>query len=447
MPDSCNFLRETFRELGPIKGDRQEYLDLVQHEEPKELSANEQSVRSKFWHDKNAQKLLRSIARLQRGHPQFCTDDAIDDLKEAEKLILSKSKTNKLLASFRTNALIQKPYPNEDWFSVTKANRNRLVLFMNPEFGDCPDGCIDDALEYDSSDDEGDTSIEPLSSSEANSGNIGSEPMLLTQDFSKPPCHTPSNRGRKNPVGNNTVTPPAEVDLTLGSEDHPIELSDDDSDSGIESKPKSRKRVATNFYRPSHKKKQCCLPKVVSDLSCDDASSRKLASLPRLSSDSVLGDIQRIAKFVNVNDSNSDIMFGDVVGQYYGEQKWWIQFDNGDNQDFDEKQRNEGVQLYGTHWKEDTKVGSDERRTERYREGNIPMASVEDDFITGKCIVQPNLGRRIHYAREKESSTSIAKIYGVDVKEIVEMNKKRERFKKLKQSSKLNLHSPILLPL
>ena len=438
MPDNCNFLRETFRELGRIRGERREYLDLVQHEEPKELSVNEQSVKSKFWHDEDAQKLLRSIVRLQRGHKDFNVEDAVDDLEEAENLKLSKTKINKLLTSFRTNALINKDRHDDDnWYSVTKANRNRLVLFMNPEFGDCPDGSIDDILEYSSSDDEGDTSLEPMSLSETNNE---SEPPLLTQDFSKSASLTPPNKKRDSSANRkNIVTPPAEVDLCMGSKECPIEFSDDESDiSDNERKPESRKREATNnLTEPSNKraKKNC-------STHLKNCSS---TTLP-ISSKNILEDIQRIAKFVN-DDCTSEILYGDVVGQYDKEKKWWIQFDNGDSEDFDEKQLRDGLQLYAMHQPKDTLRVSTDARSQRCRGGNIPMVAIEDDFITGKCIVQPNLRRRIHYAREDETSATIAKIYGVDAKDIIAMNNERKEYRGLKQSWKFNLHSPILLPL
>lgn len=164
MPDTANFLRETFRELGAIKGERRHYMNIVQHEEPKGLSANEKAVRTKFWSDVKAQKLLRSIVRLQRSNPLFSVEDAREDLEEAEDLSLSKTKVNGLLSKFCTSNLIEKDRKDaEDWYCVSKINQNRLIHFMNADFGWYPDTAADDGLEYDCSDDDIDTSIEPES--------------------------------------------------------------------------------------------------------------------------------------------------------------------------------------------------------------------------------------------------------------------------------------------
>lgn len=181
VPDAANFLRETFRELGAIRGERREYLDIVQHEEPKGLSVNEKAARTKFWDDRNAQKLLRSIFRLQRGHPQFSVQDAVEDLEEAEDFKITKTKVNALLSKFTSSALIEKDrVDGENWYCVTKINRDRLVYFMNPEFGWYPE---DDDPELDSSDDENDTSIEPQSGSSANAVTESNSDSVLTQEF------------------------------------------------------------------------------------------------------------------------------------------------------------------------------------------------------------------------------------------------------------------------
>jgi hypothetical protein len=108
VPDSANFLRETFRELSSIRGERQEYLDLVQHEEPKGLSDTEKVTKDKLWNDVDAQKLLRSIDRLKKSHQEIHLDDIKDDLEESEKHPLSVKRVRALLATFRTTALIDK---------------------------------------------------------------------------------------------------------------------------------------------------------------------------------------------------------------------------------------------------------------------------------------------------------------------------------------------------
>lgn len=412
-------MRETFRELGAIRGERREYLENVNHEEPKELTSMEICVRTKYWHDEHSQKLLRSIVRLQRGHPQFNVEDVVEDLEEAEDLQLSKSKVKSLLSDFKTSALIDKDPNDADWYFVTTANRNRLVLFMNADFGWYPDDDdLDDALHYDD-EEEDESTIEPQSESSSPVVTDTSSESCRSKSYFASPIHQ-TRKSTKAKV----ITPPS---VDFGSRDCPIELKDNESDiSDIDVRTQPKKRRAIELQGPSSKKRRTTQPQ------------KPVAKKKHKPSEF----IERIAKL----STSSTIIFGDIVGQYYACKQYWIQWDTGLNEDFNEKQRQEGLQLYSTRKSED-KSKLNEYRQLRYGGGDIPMISIEDSSFTGKCIVQPDLNRRIHYSNDKNTLFEIAKLYNVDVKEVIRMNKERKGYTDIKSSTKCTLNSPILIPL
>jgi hypothetical protein len=449
IPDSANFLRDTFRELGSIRGERQDFFDTVQHEAPEGLSAIENLVKMKYWENEGAQTLLRSIARLQRGHQLFYRDDVREDLMEVENHKLSKPAVTKLLNEFRKDVLIEKDPSEKDWYRVTKVNRKRLVLFMNEEYGEIPD----DDLEYYSSED--DTTIEPNSeSSESEPGFLS--PDIVTSEYQTPP----NNRRGKSPNHINVVTPPSV--LHSGSADFPIVLNDDDSDisiSDIGAQPKQKKRKAASSPQlQSRAKKRKVTPSPQPITQSETQKPRAITQTrkrskapgksPRPSSKGQFesGVVQRVAKFDD--DNTSEIHFGDVVGQYDGEDElWWIQFDDGVDEDFDFGQLQKGLQLYSIHQSKDCSIKCSERRTLRLGRGSIPMVSKEDEFITGRCIIQSHYKRRIYYTANGDTPDSIAELYRVDADDIIDMNKKRAEFKRIDIYSELNKNSALLLPL
>jgi hypothetical protein len=425
VPDTANFLRETFRELGSIKGERRHYMNIVQHEEPKGLSANEKAVRTKFWSDVNAQKLLRSIVRLQRSNPLFSVEDAREDLEEAEDLSLSKTKVNGLLSKFCTSNLIEKDRKDaEDWYCVSKINQNRLIHFMNADFGWYPDSAADDGLEYDSSDDDIDTSIEPESEpslpadvTETSSDMSDSETCL--QDSARSAYKTPSNKRSNESINNcHVVTPPAGVGT---NNDCLVEFSDTDGKCVTPTPSRSKKR-ATKAPDTSSKK-------------------QRIVSQPMDMNKNIV--TQRIAKI-----DGSNVIFGDVVGQYDRSNSWWIQWDNLVNVEYGERDLQEGFRLYIKHQSNDSPRGFSKARASRYGSSDIPMVWPEDDFVTGRCIVQSGLNRRVYYAARGDTPFKIATKFQLMAKDIVQLNKTRPEYGDITQKREFkHINSPVLLPL
>lgn len=151
---------------------------------------------------------------------------------------------------------------------------------------------------------------------------------------------------------------------------------------------------------------------------------------------------QRIAKI-----DGSNIIFGDVVGQYDQSESWWIQWDNSMNVDYGEKDLHEGLRLYIMHQSNDSSRGFSKARASRYGRSDIPMVAPEDDFVTGKCIVQSGLNRRVYYAASGDTPLKIATKLQLMAKDIVQANKTRPEYRTITQKSELHINSPLLLPL
>jgi len=99
------------------------------------LSPDEIEAKERFWTIADAQMLLRSLARLLKGHHLVSPGDIRDDLYEVESYLMTKSQLSKLLLQFCDRSLI---FKNDDGlFNVPLLDK--LIPFMNPDMGDVPD--------------------------------------------------------------------------------------------------------------------------------------------------------------------------------------------------------------------------------------------------------------------------------------------------------------------
>ena len=176
IPDSANFLQHShFRELGRIKGalfsasaffdnwitsthrlnaihpiflrtsnwmqytgGRELFLDQVRVRTLNRiLSPDQEEVKSTFWVNNDAQRLLRSLIRLRKGHHIVSRGDILDDLFEVEQDPLSEEPLTALLGRLCDISLISKHSEGEERFNVPLFDE--LAPFLNPEMGDVPD--------------------------------------------------------------------------------------------------------------------------------------------------------------------------------------------------------------------------------------------------------------------------------------------------------------------
>lgn len=77
---------------------------------------------------------------------------------------------------------------------------------------------------------------------------------------------------------------------------------------------------------------------------------------------------------------------------------------------------------------------------------DIHKISPDEDTMTKSHIVQPKLNRIIYYSAENQTCFQIAKTFGINVRRIVEDNKRRTELHTLTQKAKLRKHTPIILP-
>ncbi len=113
--------------------------------------SKEDDTKEKYWEDTNAQHLLRSIVRLNVGHPYFEPGDVKDDLKECEQHSMTKKDIRKLLDGFVDDFLVKKTQNHAEGSSQYQVAMNMkwICKFMNPRKGEVPD---EDDLLYSSED-------------------------------------------------------------------------------------------------------------------------------------------------------------------------------------------------------------------------------------------------------------------------------------------------------
>jgi len=75
------------------------------------------------------------------------------------------------------------------------------------------------------------------------------------------------------------------------------------------------------------------------------------------------------------------------------------------------------------------------------------MGDKKNKLQRGSCVTQPEKKRRIYYSLIKDTASSIAKKFKLDVGTIIDINRQRPGFESLTRNSKFGHNSPILLPL
>lgn len=138
MPDDSNFVRHTFREIGPIKGGRKWIQNAFEEEISWGLA--EESTKEKYWEDTNAQQLMRSIVRLSFAHKYFDPDDIKHELREWANYPMTKASILQLLRKFADDCLVKKTQNHTGSASEFQMAQtmNWLCKFMNPNKGEIP---------------------------------------------------------------------------------------------------------------------------------------------------------------------------------------------------------------------------------------------------------------------------------------------------------------------
>ena len=401
IPGSADFLRHTFRELGRIKGGRNEFLDLVDVDEPpNELSAHDEQTKEKFWEHADAQKLLRSLARLRKGNLRVDRDDITDDLEEAASSKIQKTKLTALLRKFCDEGLISKDSVEKGMYLVPLIER--LVLFMNPEEGEVPGP--DDIVEEED-DDYADDRSHQLHKMVSNAS-VSSSAMC-----------------------NESAT----SNTSMGSKESPILLDSSDDDDSISSLSiatagKNERKMRSTLKRVT--------PQKEGDVLADAAES-------------FVGN--RVARYFS---ATAKVHFGTVKSYVRDTENWNVEFDDGDCYNFGKDDMRRAVRAFKKHQSKDKQSkpkGNDSTKSGKHHLTNIediPMVSALDRSKRGLIIVQRAKKRRVYYTDHGDTPKTIAKRHKVDAGQIVRDNKRRGGdYKSLTQKSQFTVNSPVVLPL
>eukprot|EP00956_Cyclotella_meneghiniana_P017673 scaffold29026_cov29-Cyclotella_meneghiniana.AAC.1 len=170
FPDDANFLRETFRNIGPIKSRRKQFEGMISFDEPTGLEQEDADYfNEKYGNDEDAKMLLRSLVRLDSakrgkswdGSEEIHIESIKDDLSEMENKSMSKKRLNELLKQFHDKKLITK---DKQFLKVEHTAGFVHELFWSEE----EDYDDTSEIEEDDEDEEEEDECEDISESEAN---------------------------------------------------------------------------------------------------------------------------------------------------------------------------------------------------------------------------------------------------------------------------------------
>lgn len=416
IPDSANFLRHTFRELGRIRGQRKQFEDCVDVENvPTDLSPDEEETREKFWSNTDAQKLLGSFARLRKSNALVEKDDILEDLEEAAHYKMTKTKLQDLLRKFVDKSLIVKTKGSKKEETQYKLPQvARLRRFMNPMKVEMPD--------IPEEDEESTTGADARLSSASESLDSSPSPQLH---------HMVSNNLSEQSSAGSKNTP-----LT-------IDLCDDDSDSSLSSITMDPSIAETN-------KKHSNANVVTPAKSQAKISVKSSAKSAKTSSgvDKGLSFVgERVAKCFD--GYPGEVFFGSV-NEYCADTKLWkVIYDDGDVEEYNRDELRRWQRLYRRRQKKDDSKpsGTSEASLGLTNIEDIPMVRENDTSKNRTFIVQPKKRRRIYFTGKGDTPAKVAKRAKVDVRQIIRDNKRRDGYNTLCKSSVFTVNSPIVLPL
>ena len=395
------------------------------------MTPDELEMKEKLWNDSDAQRLLRSLARLRRGSEQVCKADINDDLQDADDYQMTKKVLDVLVQAFCDKCLISKDKVNSEkgkWYCIPSIDR--LVPFMNPQLGDLPD-----------SDEENDDE-------EDEEENGSDESKEYSSGFSKSKRASYVSNDSKNERNNHL--PPRKIVETIDCRDRTArnvlpEPSDESSVSSISmsfstyngtGQPLSGRDTSSSSRKVSSKKRK-------GEIVCIESSCNrmKLSSEPLTDVDDVpWGETTSPGTFKEQPEKKRRV--------YYAE--------HGDTP----------MKIAKKYQVDVERIIRDNKRRENYEtiskhsifEVNSPvvlpleLTDVDDvpwgePTSPGTFKDQPEKKRRVYYAEHGDTPMKIAKKYQVDVEQIIRDNKRRENYETISKRSIFEVNSPVVFPM
>jgi len=409
----ADFLQATSREVCSYRGCGS-LLESIWHveEPPLELSVEEEEIKNALHNDENAQLVLRAIERLDKRNPQIAIEDIADDLNSLEERKLPKALLKRVLSNLVDKCILKKEKDGtggrKQWFRVTVGAR--LQLYINSELTAANVSFEDVSATKKSSETSSETDTETTSANPyPNSDLTVKKCSTNTKSSSASPLASVALRSSPRVAGRRK-SPPIYVRVKRGSgsASNPIELdsSDDESDGGEEGSISS---VSLSF--------------------CQSVRQTRNASPCTASCGT---PVAQTARHV-VNERS----------KAYGPTRKLARKSSGKLQSNARKRLMSGELRQHFALPSSSPLGCE---IDIHLEGS-EMGDMKDKLQRGSCVTQPEKKRRIYYSLVKDSTSTIAKKFKLDVDIVLDINRQRPGFESMTKNSRFGHNSPILLPL
>lgn len=192
-----------------------------------------------------------------------------------------------------------------------------------------------------------------------------------------------------------------------------------------------------------------------------NSDEKSLSSISKSSTftdtpESLIG--KRVAKEFGVG-LHYGLHYGRIVNFSHSEQYWKVEYDDGDDEQYDKDEMVEYRALYDRFSSFDPKRNSKalKRKSSSFAEtsledsipelDDIPLGDSDNTEQRKTYIVQPRKKRIVYYTGNDDTPLSVANRFKIDVNKLISDNMGRSEYKGMKKRQKFQFNSPILVAL
>ena len=430
-----------------------------------ELTPDEREMKEMFWDDSDAQRLLRSLARLRKTHKLVCKEDIDHDLLETEDHRMLKKVQGSLLQKFCDKSLISKDKSSNDKGNYSVPSVNRLAPFINPELGDSPpddeDEDDDDVDDVDEDEDDYDSESSGLENGELceENSSLGSKSQESLPGSMAMDCNDESKHLSKKVVSPVVCRDRTKVKSEPSTDVNNVTCRSDTV--GIATRAKvDVQQIVRSYGKMTTRSRNS---PIVSRLNLNNDENKldgsKESPIPIESSDD-----SSVSSITMSFESNNEITTPSFRKSCRSSREIITPMQKCRDHMAMNSERLTNVE--DVQWNE-IKTPSSRKAVRSSRKiitrkkkckdhaideehltnvEDVPMGGVGENRA-GKCIEQPEKKRRVYYTDINDTTSKIAKRFQVDVEQVIRDNKRRKKYGNISKSSGFELNSPIVLPM